>query len=103
MDRTEKTGLAVAIVGHIILFGLLSVGFLSTPNPEQLKPKPIDISLVDDVGLQAQAPQSTVPPAQSRAPDLGNPEDAAPAAQEPAQPDPVPPAPQPETAPPPKP
>jgi outer membrane biosynthesis protein TonB len=103
MDRIEKTGLGVAIVGHLILFGLLSVGFLSTPNPEQLKPKPIDVSLVDDVGMQAQAPQSTVPPSQSRAPDLGKPEDAAPPAQQEAQPDPVPPAPQPEAAPPPKP
>jgi outer membrane biosynthesis protein TonB len=104
MDRIEKTGLGVAIVGHIILFGLLSVGFLSTPNPEQLKPKPIEVSLADDVGLRAQAPQSVVAPAQSSAPELGKPEDAPPPAkQEARQTEPVPPAPQPKAEPPPKP
>lgn len=104
MDRIEKAGLGAAIVGHVILFGLLSVGFLSTPNPEQLKPKPIEVSLADDVGLQAQAPQSVVAPAKSSAPELGKPEDAPPPPKQKAeQPEPVPPAPQPEAAPPPKP
>ena len=46
MDRTEKVGLGVAGAGHLVLFGLLSVGFLSTPNPEKLKQQPIDVSLV---------------------------------------------------------
>ena len=35
MDRAEKVGLGVAVVGHVVLFGLLSVGFLATPNPEK--------------------------------------------------------------------
>jgi outer membrane biosynthesis protein TonB len=104
MQRSEAIGLGVALVAHLVLFGLLSVGFLATPNPEKLKQAPIDVSLVDDVGLVAQAPQSVVPPAESRAPDQGPPEDAAPPApKEEAQPDPVPPAPQPKAAPPPKP
>ncbi|HET9509758.1 MAG TPA: cell envelope biogenesis protein TolA, partial [Sphingomonas sp.] len=44
MDRAEKYGLGVAAAGHVALFGLLSVGFLSTPNPVKLTTKPIDIS-----------------------------------------------------------
>ncbi len=103
MDRTEKAGLGIALLGHAALFGLLSVGFLSTPNPELLKPQPIDVSLVDEVGLEAQAPQSVVPPSEAQAPELGAPEDAAPPAQAEAEPDPAPPSKQPEAAPPPKP
>jgi outer membrane biosynthesis protein TonB len=104
MQRSEAIGLGIALVGHAILFGLLSVGFLATPNPEKLKQAPIDVSLVDEVGLVAKAPQAITPPAESKAPDQGPPEDAAPPAQkEEVQPDPVPPAPQPKAAPPPKP
>ena len=51
MERSEKVGLGGAGAGHLILFGLLSVGFLSTPNPEKLKQQPIDVSLVDEVAL----------------------------------------------------
>ena len=36
MDRSEKIGLGVAIAGHAVLFGLLSVGFLATPNPAKV-------------------------------------------------------------------
>lgn len=98
MDRAERIGLGVAVVGHVVLFGLLSVGFLATPNPTELKPVPIDVSLVDEVGLEAQAPASIEPPATSIAPEQGPPEDAAPP--EPAaQPEPEP-RPQPEPAPP---
>ena len=87
MDRAEKVGLGGAGAGHLILFGLLSVGFLSTPNPEKLKQQPIDVSLVKDVGLEATAPQAVEEPAQSVAPETGEPDDAAPPA--PAEPEPV--------------
>ncbi len=103
MDRSEQTGLAVALVGHLVILGLLSASFLASRPPVKPMQTPIDVSLVDDVGLVATAPQSTVPPAQSRAPDPGPPEDAAPPAPSQAAPLPVPPAPQPEAAPPPKP
>ena len=99
MDRSEKTGLGVALAGHVILFGLLSVGFLSTPNPLKLKSTPVSVSLVDDVGLEATAPSIT-PPAQSIAPDLGTPEDAAPPAASDFAPAPLPPTPQKNAAPP---
>ena len=41
MDRAEKIGLGVAVVGHVVLFGLLSVGFLATPNPQKLQQTPM--------------------------------------------------------------
>ncbi|WP_315762869.1 cell envelope biogenesis protein TolA [Sphingomonas sp. Y38-1Y] len=110
MDRAERIGLGVAAVAHVVLFGLLSVGFLATPNPTELKPVPIDVSLVDEVGLEAQAPASIEPPATSIAPEQGPPEDAAPpepeAAPEPEpqpEPEPAPPQPAPEPRPAPKP
>ncbi|HVI98358.1 MAG TPA: cell envelope biogenesis protein TolA [Sphingomonas sp.] len=102
MDRAEKTGLGIAIAAHVVLFGLLSVGFLATPNPMSLKSSPMDVALTDDIGLESTAP-STTPPAQSVAPDLGAPEDAAAPAPSEAAPQPLPPTPQPKAAPPPRP
>jgi outer membrane biosynthesis protein TonB len=104
MERSEKIGLGVATVGHVLLFGLLSAGFLATPNPLKLKSPPMDVSLVDEVALQSTAPQvSTQPPPPSVAPEQGPTEDAKPAAQpEPApepEPTPAPPKPQPKPKP----
>lgn len=57
IDRREGTAIGVAVIGHAVLFGLLSVGFLATPNPLKLEPTPIEISLTDEVGLKSEAPQ----------------------------------------------
>lgn len=104
MDRAEKIGLGLAVAGHVVLFGLLSVGFLATPNPIKLKQQPVEVSLVKDVGLEAAAPQAETQPAQSVAPDQGEPEDAAPPAPVQAAPEPKPePIPQPAPKPEPKP
>jgi outer membrane biosynthesis protein TonB len=94
MDRAEKVGLGIAVVGHGLLFALLSLGFLAdpAPPPEAMRP-PVEVSLVDDVALEAAAPQAVEPPAQSVAPEQGAPEEAAAAMPEEA-------APQPEAAPP---
>jgi outer membrane biosynthesis protein TonB len=105
MDRSEKIGLGVAVVGHVLLFGALSLGFLGAPElPKKIEQQPIDVSLVPDVALEATAPQTVETPAESIAPDEGAPEDAAPPAPAEAEPepklDPVPPAPQPKPAPP---
>ena len=99
MNRGEGTGLAVAIIGHAVLFGVLSVGFLATPNADELKSQPIDISLIDEVAFEAAAPASVEAPAESMAPDPGPLEDAAPPAPAPDEAQPEPPAPQPEPAP----
>ncbi|WP_145203897.1 cell envelope biogenesis protein TolA [Sphingobium sp. B2] len=107
MERTEKIGLGVATAGHVLLFGLLSAGFLATPNPLKLKTPPMEVSMVDEVALQSTAPKlSAEPPPPSVAPERGPTQDAAPAPEpEPApEPVPVPPKPQPKPTPaPPKP
>lgn len=96
MDRSERIGLGVAAAGHLILFGLLWVGFLATPNPVKLKQQPIDVSLVKDVALESASPEPAEA-APSVAPEQGEPEEAAaPAPQpEPAPPEPKPAPPQP--------
>lgn len=106
MDRAEKIGLGVATAGHVLLFGLLSSGFLATPNPLKLNSPPMDVSLVDEVALRSMAPKvSTQPPPPSVAPEQGPAEDAAPApepepAPAPPPPKPAPPRPVAKTAPP---
>ncbi|MBR0552274.1 cell envelope integrity protein TolA [Stakelama marina] len=99
MTRAEKIGLGVAAAGHVVLFGLLSVGFLATPNPISLQSKPIDVSLVDEVSLHSTSPNVLEAPAPSLAPDIGAPTDAPPPSLD-ASADltPTPPKPQPETA-----
>jgi hypothetical protein len=90
MDRAEKLGLGAATAGHVALFGLLSVGFLATPNPMKIERNPVEITFSDEVGLEATAPRtSQQPPATSVAPELGKPEPATPAPAEPA-PEPMP-------------
>jgi len=103
MERTEKIGLGVATAGHVLLFGLLSAGFLATPNPLKLKTPPMEVSMVDEVALQSTAPKlSAEPPPPSVAPEQGPTQDAAPAPEpEPApEPVPVPPKAQPKPTPP---
>lgn len=91
MERAEKIGLGVATAAHVLLFGLLSAGFLSTPNPLKLNSPPMDINLVDEVALKSAAPQiSTQPPPPSVAPDKGPTEDAKPAPEPEPQPAPAP-------------
>ena len=56
---SEGAGLTVSLLGHVVLFGILSVGFLATPNPLKLKPQPVEVALVDDVGLESTSPNPT--------------------------------------------
>ena len=90
MERSEKYGLGIALGGHVVLFGLLSVGFLATPNPLKLKATPIEVTLSNDVALEAEAPQATEAPATSQAPEQGPPEESAPPAPAEAAPEPEP-------------
>lgn len=79
MDRAETVGLGAAAAGHVLLFGLLSVGFLATPNPLKIERVPVEVTFAEDVGLEQTAPAaSRAPPATSMAPDLGVPSPAAP-------------------------
>lgn len=102
MDRGEYFGLTMAIAGHVALFGLLSVGFLATPNPMKLEATPIEVAIVDDVGLTSTSPNPTMEEPAARLspveapiePDSAPPEPAAqpePAAKpQPAPPKPAP-------------
>lgn len=100
MDRAEQIGLGVAAAGHVALFALLSATFL-VPKHEMPLPPTMDVSLVDQVALEAAAPAATEAPAASRAPEIGPIEDSPPPA--PAEPVAEPAPPTPKSAPPPKP
>lgn len=103
MDRAERTGLAVAVAGHVVLFGLLSVGFLATPNPSKLQSDPVEVQFVDEIGLKSAFPEpATEEPAESVAPELGVPDDSAPAEETQPEPTPVTAKPAPAEPPPPK-
>ncbi|MEO9467440.1 cell envelope biogenesis protein TolA [Parasphingorhabdus sp.] len=76
MERAEKIGLGVAAAGHIALFGVLSFSFFGGTD-DSFKPKPIEVMIADEVGLESSAPNpSLVPPATSVAPELGTPDPA---------------------------
>jgi hypothetical protein len=72
INRSEGAGVTVAIAGHVVLFGLLSVGFLATPNPLSLRSDPIEVSITDDVGLESQVLEaSTEDPKTQYSPEQG--------------------------------
>lgn len=78
MDKAEATGFGVALAGHVALLAVLSLGFAAANHPPMLS-TPIEVSFVDEIGLQSAVTEiSTEPPAQSVAPDLGAPDEAAP-------------------------
>lgn len=83
MDKAEATGFGVAVAGHLALLAALSLGFAAATHPPILN-QPMEVSFVDDIGLQSAVPEPTVePPAQSVAPEFGPPEEAAPQPAEP--------------------
>ena len=91
MDRAEIAGLGVATAGHLALLAALSLGLAATRLPAP-KSDPIEVSFVEDVGLQSTSPTADAPePAPLAGPQDLPPEPAMPA---PPQIQPVP-APQP--------
>jgi outer membrane biosynthesis protein TonB len=101
-ERNDRLWIAVGVslLAHLLLFTILS---LLPPSPPLPPVAPMDVTIADDVGLKAGAPNTTIDPAESKAPDIGNPEDSAPPAPAEEKAEPAPPKPQPEAAPPPKP
>lgn len=76
MERAEKIGLGIAAVGHVALFGALSLSILNNTN-EAFRNKPIEVMIADEVGLESAAPDpAKLPPATSVAPELGAPEES---------------------------
>ena len=101
-ERDDRLWIAIglSLLAHLVLFTILS---LLPPSPPPPPVAPMDVTIADDVGLKAGAPNTTIDPAESKAPDIGNPEDSAPPAPAEDKAEPAPPKPQPEAAPPPKP
>lgn len=70
-DRAEMAGTGAALLFHVALIAALSMNLASVPpSPE---PPSMEVELVDDVGLQAAAPQAlpATPPPPSQAPEIG--------------------------------
>jgi len=79
MDRAERAGLAVALVGHAALLALLSFGLLNTERPKPPMRDTMDVMLVDKVALRSAAPTpATEAPQAAEAPEKAPMEEAAP-------------------------
>jgi outer membrane biosynthesis protein TonB len=89
--RAERTGLGISAAAHVALFGILSLGFLAAPQPLIIPQAPLDVQLVDEVGLEAASPTpATEAPAPSIAPEVAPPEPEAPPPEAVAPPKPAP-------------
>lgn len=78
MDRADAAGLSVATIGHVALFGALSLGIAASIPPKPVPPPAMEVEFVDTVALESAAPVAEAMP-QSEAPEIGAPEEAAPA------------------------
>lgn len=79
MERAERIGLSVAVVGHVVLLILLSLSLSLAKIPRTQLSDPMDVQFVDKVGLTSAAPKvSQEAPAPSVAPEKGVPEDSNP-------------------------
>jgi len=56
IDRREGAGLGLAVLGHVILLGVLAFGLIPKHEPEKVEATPIEISLTDEVSLRSEAP-----------------------------------------------
>ncbi len=90
MDRADAAGLSVATIGHVALFGALSLGLAASIPPKPVPPPAMDVEFVDTVALETAAPVAEAMP-QAEAPDVGPPEEAAPQPLPAAEPLPSPP------------
>ena len=63
MDRAEQTGLGVAVIGHVLLFGALSLNLLKPPVLPKIENPPIEVAMVDETALKSAAPAPTPTPA----------------------------------------
>lgn len=70
LDRAELTGASAAVVFHVALIAALSMSLASVASSPE--PPAMEVELVDEVGLQAAAPQPVSPPPPSQAPEMGD-------------------------------
>jgi hypothetical protein len=95
MERADRTGLGLAVAGHVLLFVALTLSIAKRPPPVAPVTEAMDVQLVDAVGLRSAAPQpATEAPQEMQAPDSGAPQEAPPPPPE-ATPTPPPPKPAP--------
>lgn len=77
MQRAEQTGLGLSVLGHVAIFAFLSLGLFAATKPVPPPAQPIDVQIVDKVGLTDTSPAPPeIAAAQSVAPELGQPEEA---------------------------
>lgn len=69
MEKSERLGLSVAVVAHVALFGVLSLGIASR-SELKMPVEPISVQLTDEVGLVSTAPTPTREAATATAPEL---------------------------------
>ncbi|WP_167348195.1 cell envelope integrity protein TolA, partial [Acidovorax delafieldii] len=69
MEKSERLGLSVAVVGHVALFGVLSLGIASR-SELKMPVKPIEVQLTDEVGLESESPTPNVEAATATAPEI---------------------------------
>jgi len=97
MDKADRTGLTVAIAGHVLLLAALTIG-LAWRVPPAMKSDVMDVQLVDAIGVRSAAPEpATEAPQEAEAPAIGPPAEAPPP---PPTPVPEPPKPEPKPVPP---
>jgi hypothetical protein len=72
MDRAERTGITVALTGHVALFAIITAGLFAPGKLPKIENKPIEVELVSDVAPLARAPApKPLPPAPKLAPEPG--------------------------------
>jgi hypothetical protein len=77
LDRADASAAAIAVAGHGAILAALIWGLGSWDTETATTPPAMEVSFVEDVGLQSSAP-TLEPAAQGYAPELGPPEEAAP-------------------------
>jgi outer membrane biosynthesis protein TonB len=99
MQRGERAGFGLSLVGHVGLLAIMSLNLMSE-RPKPPPPDTMDVMLTDKAGLVSAAPtQATEAPQAAQAPEIGPVEDASP----PPEPTPAPPKAEAKPVPPPKP
>ncbi len=94
MERSERLGLSVAVVGHVALFAALSLGIASR-SELKMPTEPLTVTLTDEVGLVSQSPSPNTEAATATAPEIAPEIEKAAPVQEP-EPAPTPPVKRPE-------
>ena len=95
MQRAERAGLGLSVVGHVALLAILSLNLMSVREMPKLS-EPMDVMLVDKAGLISAAPEMS-----KEAPQAAEAPEVAPTVEDaPPDPAPTPPQPQPKPAPP---